>query len=94
MSNDSFGAIMVGLRALHMIASGIESWNGDLSREFIDAGDYGLALEGIACAYLDNGKTMPADVFNIFEWLAVSMELEQDEEHEGVKELLAEGRAK
>jgi hypothetical protein len=65
-----------------------------LDQEFIDVGEYGLALDGIACAYLDSGKTMPADMFHIFERLAVSMDLERDEEYDAVRKLLADGRSK
>ena len=94
MSNDTFEAIVADLKVLHRAASDIESWNGDLSRKFIYAGEYGLALDEISYAYLNSGKTMPADLFQIFERLSVSMELEQDAEYEGVRRLLAEGRAK
>ena len=94
MAEDTFKKIEADLVVLHRATSGIEGWQGDLAQEFIDVGEYGLALDGIACAYLDSGKTMPDDLFQIFERLAVCMDLERDEEYDGVRRLLANSRAR
>ncbi len=94
MPDDRYKTIRDGLVVLHQAASGIEGWGGDQAQEFINVGDYGLALDEISYAYLDSGKAMPADLFQIFERLAVAMDLERDDEYEGVRKLLADARSK
>jgi len=81
--------IRADLAALHQAASGIEGWNGKQGWEFITVGEYGLALDEIAYAYVDGGTEMPTALFNIFEKLANTMELESDPEYEGVARLRA-----
>jgi hypothetical protein len=84
LSNGELPAIRTGLIALHKAASGIDGWDGKQGRTFIEVGEYGLALDSIAYAYLENNTPMPTDQFQIFEKLASAMELENDPEYDGV----------
>lgn len=79
--------IRTDLFALHHAASAIEGWRGDQALTFIKVGEYPLALDDIAYAYLDSKQLMPSDLFVTFERLAVAMGLERDEEFEGVARL-------
>lgn len=45
-------------------------------------------------SYLNNGKAMPADLFEVFEKLAVDMEMDGDEDYEGVAQLRVETKAR
>ncbi len=89
LSNDELSAIRANLVALHQAASSVDGWDGKRGQTFIEVGEYGLALDEIAYAYLDGGKTMPAELFNVFEKLASMMELEKEPEYEGVARLQA-----
>ena len=56
-------------------------------------GEYGLALDEIAYAYLSSATPMPGHLFRVFERLAVEMEMEGDAEYADVARLRAETRA-
>ena len=75
------------LRALHEAASALAGWHKDQAEDFIRVGEYSLALDGIAYAYLNNRVRMPAKLFQLFDELAVSMELDSDPEFDGVAQL-------
>jgi hypothetical protein len=92
MSEYMIKYIRTELSKLYRAASNLDGWNKEQALEFINVGEYGLALDGIAYAYLVNGKNMPADLFRIFDKLAVSMDMEGDEEFEGVARLRAGSR--
>ena len=77
------------LASLQKIASATGGWDGKHARIFINVGEYGLALDEIAYAYLNSGRTMPPDMFETFEKLATMMDLAQDAEFEGVARLRA-----
>ena len=77
------------LVALHEAASATGGWDGKQTRTFINVCEYALALDGIAYAYLDTGRTMPPDMFETFEKLAIMMDLAEDPEFEGVARLRA-----
>lgn len=89
LSKTELCAIRNDLTALHNAASAADGWDGLQARTFIDVGEYGLALDEIAYAYLDSGETMPLEVFQTFEKLATMMDLAQDAEFEGVARLRA-----
>lgn len=89
LSTTELSAIRNDLTVLHKAASATDDWDGKQARTFIDVGEYGLALDEIAYAYLDSGRTMPPDMFETFEKLATMMDLAQDAEFEGVARLRA-----
>lgn len=62
--------------------------------ELIYVGEYSLALDMMSYAYLNNKIAVPADLFEIFERLAVEMDMEKDPEFEGVAQLRAETKAR
>jgi hypothetical protein len=78
---------ITSLKRLHQAASAFQGWHKDQAEEFIKVGEYGLALDGIAYAYLNNKVTMPATLFQLFDQLAVTMELDCDPEFDGVAKL-------
>ena len=86
--------IVADLETLHRAASDIDGWNKKQTETYIRVGEWGLALNGISYAYLNNGKAMPADLFEVFEKLAVDMEMDGDEDYEGVGQLRAETKAR
>lgn len=77
------------LEKLHQEASPLEGYFKEQAAEFIDVGEYSLALDTIASAYLSNNLRMPADLFAIFDHLAQVMELGNDPEFDGVAKLRA-----
>ncbi len=89
LSTTELFAIRNDLAALHKVASATDNWDGKQARTFIGVGEYGLALDEIAYAYLDSGRTMPPDMFETFEKLATMMDLAQDAEFEGIARLRA-----
>lgn len=86
--------IVADLERLHRAASDIDSWNKEQAETCIRVGEWGLALNGISYAYLNSGKAMPADLFEVFEKLSVEMEMDGDEDYEGVAQLRAETKAR
>ena len=93
LSSNELSAIRADLVALHQAASSIDSWDGKQGRTSIEVGEYGLALDEIAYAYLDSDKTVPTELLNIFERLASMMDLEKDPEYDGVARLRASAKA-
>lgn len=82
------------LMTLYRAASGIDGWSKDLVGELIYVGEYALALDMMSYAYLNNDINAPEDLFEIFERLAVEMDLGNDPEFEGVAQLRAETKAR
>lgn len=76
-----------GLETLHQAALALERYHKDQAKEFIEVGEYGLALDTIADAYLVSEVSMEADHFSLFEKLATSMDLASDPEYSGVAQL-------
>ena len=70
-------------------ASHFDGWSKDDADQYIRVGEYGLALDSIAYAYLVNDVLMAADQFVIFQNLATVMQLLNDPEYDGVARLLA-----
>ncbi len=89
LSTTELSAIRNDLIVLHKAACAIDGWDGKQAQTFIGVGEYGLALDEIAYAYLDSGKAMPPDIFEMFEKLATIMDLARDAEFEGVARLRA-----
>lgn len=86
--------VVADLETLHHAASDIDGWNTKQTETYIKVGEWGLALNGISYAYLNSGKAMPTDLFEVFERLAVEMDMEEDPEFEGVAQLRAETKAR
>lgn len=86
--------VVADLETLHRAASEIDGWDKQQVATFIQVGEWGLALDDIAYAYLKTGFAMPADLFLLFEKLAVEMEMEGDEDYEAVAQLRAEAKAR
>lgn len=86
--------VVADLETLHRAASKIDDWDKDQAETYIRVGEWGLALDEIAYAYLNSGKAMPVDLFQVFEKLAVEMEMEGDEDFEDVAQLRAETKAR
>ncbi len=82
-----YQAIKQNLYALHEAASIYGGWDKEQASTFIRVGEYGLALDSIAYAYLSNDALMPPDIYAIFEQLADTMKLDDDPEFEGVAHL-------
>lgn len=82
------------LKTLYHAAYKIDNWARDLVGELIYVGEYSLALDEISYAYLNNSMSMPDDLFEIFERLAVEMDMEEDPEFEGAAQLRAETKAR
>lgn len=82
------------LLTLYRAASGIDGWSKDLVGELIYVGEYSLALDIMSYAYLNNGIDVPDDLFEIYERLAVEMDMEKDPEFEGAAQLRAETKAR
>ena len=56
-------------------------------REYIDVGEYGLALDDLAYIYLQVGKPVPADIIGLFDALATRMDMGQGDEWRAVAEI-------
>lgn len=89
LSNDDNRYIGNQLRTLYETASKYPGWYKYQAKDFIRVGEYALALDGIAYAYLNNNETMPDNIFDIFDRLADMMNLAADAEYEGVAKLRA-----
>ncbi len=75
------------LNTLYKAASVYDGWQKNQTSTFIRVGEYSLALDSIAYAYLTNRVPMPPDLYQIFENLAVIMDLNSDPELQGVAEI-------
>ena len=64
----------------------------DHTAQFIDVGEYDLALDNISGAYLEAGTPIPPEVFDTIERLAAALDTLSDPEYGAVAELLAAGR--
>lgn len=78
-----------GLAALFDAAPVFEGWNPKQTRTYIRVGEYSLALDDLAHAFLDSGKTISPEHFQLFETLAAQMEMETNPEFQGVARLRA-----
>ena len=91
MTESRAQTIWSGLTTLFETAPDLDGWNKGITQTLIDVGEYALALDEIAYVYLESGKPMSADDFQLFEKLAALMELQKDPEFEGVAKLRAQG---
>ena len=82
------------LLILYRATSKIDGWSKDLAEELIRVGEYSLALDIMSYAYLNNRIIVPAGQFELFERLAIEMNMEKDPEFEGVAQLRAEAKAR
>ena len=79
-------AVIANLETLSQAAFSVDTTHQDSINTFIYVGEYGLAMEGIADAYLKGNVRMPTDLFQMFEKLATLMDLNSDPEYEAVAE--------
>ena len=61
----------------------------DQVREYIDVGEYGLALDDLAAIYLDSKIPIRPEIFVLFERLATKMKMRSCNEWRGVAEILS-----
>ena len=86
-----YDATYQGLMRLHEATLPLKGYFSDDTREFIEEGEYGLALDGIAAPYLRNNAPMHPDLFAFFEALAADFELERDPAWAAVAKLRQRG---
>ena len=72
------------------VSNGFE-WK-DHVRTMIYVGEWALALDEMAAAYLNNNIPIQNDILNLFEELATSMKMVPGDEYEAVAELRALSR--
>ena len=82
-----YKAAVEDLTKLNQQASLVDGQFDQQIAQFIYVGEYALALDGIADVYLSKGVRMPDELFQIFERLAIAMELEGDDEYREVARL-------
>ena len=64
-------------------------WQEDHVHTLIRVGEYSLALDDLAAAYLENTKQISNDILNVFDDLAARMGIVAGDEWEAVAELRA-----
>jgi hypothetical protein len=67
--------------------SGIIGWDHLQVREYIDVCEYGLALDGLAHAYLQHGNPVQSDLRRMFDALAEKMGMKTGDRWTGVDRL-------
>ena len=87
-------AIVADLSLLNEAVAGFDKRYVEQRQTFIRVGEYDLALDGIAAAYLDNKVEIPPDLFQVFEKLAVPLDTEKAPEYDSVAELRARMKAR
>lgn len=81
------------IELIYRLISGIGGWDHEQVRKYMDVGEYSLALDDLADAYLRSGESASADLLYRFEALATKMGMENDPEYQAVAELRARQRA-
>ena len=61
----------------------------DQIREYIDVGEYGLALDDLAGIYLDSKTPLRPGILALFERLATKMKMRSGDTWRGVAEILS-----
>ncbi len=92
MTEFDYEAAISGLTLLNQAVRVFDQRYPGQIEEFISVGEYSLALDDIASCYLDGNVSVPPDLFEVFERLAVMMDVEQDECCDAAAKLLAIGR--
>ena len=80
--------ILNNLKKFHQESSLVVKYNNEQVSEYIDVGEYGLAIDTISYGYVKNHTLMSAKLFDIFENLVKTMDLLDDPEYESVKYLM------
>jgi len=81
--------IEAGLEKLYDASAMFAGVNRQQVREYIDVGEYGLALDDLADVHLKTGKPVPADIVQLFDALAMKMDVKQGDEWQAVAEIRA-----
>ncbi len=63
--------------------------NRDQARKYIDAGEYGLALDDLAAIYLESKSPVRPEIFALFEKLAIKMKMQPGDEWRAVADILS-----
>lgn len=92
MAEFNYQKVRSDLLSLYKSASRLDGWNKENVDQYIKVGEYPLALDSVAYAYLENDTPMPSDQFAVFESLAAMMQLEGDPEYDGVARLRARAK--
>lgn len=84
-----YKVVRANLEVLHQATCPLPGYFGAQAEEFTRVGEYGLALDTIASAWLRGKAAMPAGLFRVLEGLAKNMELDSDPEYEAAAQLRA-----
>ncbi len=77
--------IELGLERLFEQSFGLDSDHRRYVREYIDVGEYGLALDNLAYIFIRlAAKPLPTEIRELFEKLALKMGISDGDEWEGV----------
>ena len=79
-----YKAAQEGLETLYASIEPLDGMYNHQIRKYIDVGEYGLALDGIADVYMTSNVSMPLALFELFDKLATDMDLASDPEYSGV----------
>jgi len=93
ISSDTDAGLKFGLvRIFDAATSTLDHWNKDHVDTLIDVGEYSLALDELASAYINSGKPVSQEISKLFEILATKMQMVPGDEYEGVAALRARAR--
>ena len=94
MAEFDYKAVISDLTLLNRAVRVFDQRFPGVIEQFIYVGEYSLALDHIASCYLDGNVSVPPDLFEVFERLAVMMDVEHDEYCDAAAKLLAIGRSR
>lgn len=92
MTNQNFDARYVRSRLLHLFETASNAgfnWHKDHIWTLINVGEYSLALDEMAAAYINSDQVIPSEVFSTFGDLAAKMGMVHGDEWEAVANLRA-----
>lgn len=89
LSQDDEAFIESGLEALYKASVASSNLNHNQVREYIDVGEFGLALDLLAHIQLKSGKFPSSDTRELFEALAMKMGMEEGDEWQGIAKIRA-----
>ena len=94
MTEFDYEAVISDLTLLSQAVRVFDQRYPDDIEQFIYVGEYSLVLDDIASCYLDGNIPVPPDLFEVFERLAVMMDVEADEHCNAAAKLLAISRSR
>ena len=81
-----YKATQEGLEVLYASIEPLMGRYNHQIRQYIDVGEYGLALDGIAYAYATSNVSMSSVLFQLLDKLATDMDLASDPEFSALTE--------